>query len=292
MVIPNLGNLFYIMLVHIALVIPHFILFLVARMVSKANRLKSKVANYVYWNGSIRFFMEGYFDFVMFALINFKMINWEITNEDFWAVTLSNILASVLLILSLSLPIILIILYSINLKNWQDENFANRYGSFIDGTAELKPNQSQWVILLIPISFFVRRIAFCFTAVFWLEFLWGQVAIQIMTSCLMVIYLQWSRPLDSRFANNMETFNEVISMFTLYLLMCFSDFISDPMIRSLCGKAFIAVICFYAAVHIFFLFHGVYQQIRTLCKKCYMKLFRKKLIAKAIQKRNEEKEKQ
>ena len=83
MVIPNLGNLFYIMLVHIALVIPHCILFLVAKMVSKANRLKSKVANYVYWNGSIRFFMEGYFDFVMFALINFKMINWEITNEDF-----------------------------------------------------------------------------------------------------------------------------------------------------------------------------------------------------------------
>ena len=113
MIIPNLGNLFYIMMVHICLVIPHFILFIVARMVSKANRLKSKIANYVYWNGSIRFFMEGYFDFVMFSMINFKMINWEIINEDFWAVTLSNILASALLIFSLSLPIILIIFYVI-----------------------------------------------------------------------------------------------------------------------------------------------------------------------------------
>ena len=160
----------------------------------------------------------------------------------------------------------------------------------LDGTA-VETGSSQWVILLIPVSFFIRRIAFCLTVVFWLEFLWGQVAIQLMTSVFMVIYLQWSRPLDSRFANNMETFNEVISLFTLYLLMCFSDFISDPMIRSLCGKAFIAVVCLYAAVHIFLLFHGVYQQIRFLCKKCYMKCFGKKLLAKAIQKRKEEKEK-
>ena len=118
MIIPNLGNLAYIMLVHVALVVPHFILFIVARMISKVNRLKSKVANYVYWNGSIRFFMESYFDFVMFSLINFKKIDWEIINEDFWAVSLSNVLACVLLTFSLILPIIFIIFYSYNLKNW------------------------------------------------------------------------------------------------------------------------------------------------------------------------------
>ena len=80
-------------------------------------------------------------------------------------------------------------------------------------------------------------------------------------------------------------------MFTLYLLMCFSDFISEPMIRSLCGKAFIAVICLYAAVHIFLLFYGVFEQIRKLCKKCFMKCFGKKLRAQALQKHKKEKEK-
>ena len=153
----------------------------------------------------------------------------------------------------------------------------------LDGT-DIESTKSQWIILLIPISFFIRRLAFCLTVVFWLEFLWGQVAIQIMTSVIMVIFLQWSRPLDSRFSNNIETFNEVISIFTLYLLMCFSDFISDPMIRSLCGKAFIAIVCLYAFVHIFLLFHGVYEIIRLLCRKCYLKCFGEKLRAKALQK--------
>ena len=120
MAIPNLGNLLYIMLVHFALVIPHFLLFIVARMISKVNKLKSKVSNYVYWNGSIRFFMEGYFDFFMFSMINLKMImtDWDVISEDFWAVSSSNVLACTLIALSLSLPIILVIFYSYNLKNW------------------------------------------------------------------------------------------------------------------------------------------------------------------------------
>ena len=118
MVVPNLGNMLYIMLIHFALVIPHFILFIVARLISKVNRLKSKVANYVYWNGSIRFFMEGYFDFVMFSLVNYKMIGWEIMSEDFWAVSMSNVLACALLFFSLALPIVFIIFYSYNLKKW------------------------------------------------------------------------------------------------------------------------------------------------------------------------------
>ena len=118
MIIPNLGTQLYIMLLHFSFVIPHFILFIISRLISKVDRLKSKVANYVYWNGSIRFFMEGYFDFVMFSMINLKKIDWEIINEDFWAVTLSNVVACVLLFFSLSLPIVFTIFYSCNLKNW------------------------------------------------------------------------------------------------------------------------------------------------------------------------------
>lgn len=90
--------------------------------------------------------------------------------------------------------------------------------------------------------------------VFWAEFFWGQVALQLYLSVFLLIFLGWSRPLDSNFANNMEIFNEVISILTLYCLMLFSDFISDPAARAVCGYGFIAIVCLYAAVHIFFLF--------------------------------------
>ena len=60
----------------------------------------------------------------------------------------------------------------------------------------------------------------------------------------------------------METFSEVTTLFVLYMMMCFTDFVPDPMMRSHCGKAFIGIICIYAAVHIFFLLKNVCVQIR------------------------------
>ena len=76
----------------------------------------------------------------------------------------------------------------------------------------------------------------------------------------MIIFLQWHRPLESNFITNIETFNEVITLNTLYLMMCFSDFIPDPVIRAQCGKAYIALIIFYALVHFYFLFSDAFKK--------------------------------
>ena len=48
----------------------------------------------------------------------------------------------------------------------------------------------------------------------------------------MIIFLQWVRPYETNFATNLETFNEVLNMFTFYLLMCFSDFVGEAETRS------------------------------------------------------------
>ena len=51
----------------------------------------------------------------------------------------------------------------------------------------------------------------------------------------LIIFIGWHRPLDSRFANNMELFNEVTTLGSLYLVMCFTNFVWDPVTRSICG---------------------------------------------------------
>ena len=51
----------------------------------------------------------------------------------------------------------------------------------------------------------------------------------------------------------METFSEVTTILVLYTMMCFTDFVEDPLMRNKCGKIFIGVTCVYAAVHIVFL---------------------------------------
>ena len=94
----------------------------------------------------------------------------------------------------------------------------------------------------------------------------------------MIILVGWYRPLESDFSNNMEIFNEMITLQVLYLMMCFSDFVLDPEIRSFCGLAFIVVVCLYAAVHIFFLLSNVYAQIRHLIRKKYYARRNKKIL--------------
>ena len=87
----------------------------------------------------------------------------------------------------------------------------------------------------------------------------------------MLILIGWVRPLDSNFANNMELFNECISMVTLYMLMCFSDFVKEPEARSTCGYWFIGTLCLYAAVHFYFLFKDVFVKLWTRLRKWYYK---------------------
>ena len=137
--------------------------------------------------------------------------------------------------------------------------------------------QSQWVILLVPLSYFLRRIAMCLCLVFWIEFFWGQIAVQIMATVFVIILLQWSRPLESNFATNMETFNEVITLLVIYLLMCFSDFVGDPTMRNECGKAFIAIVIFYALVHITLLFKDVIAKLILSCRKCFLRCKKNKI---------------
>ena len=147
------------------------------------------------------------------------------------------------------------------------------------------------MVILIPLSYFVRRMAMSCVLVFWAEFFWGQLALQLYLSVFILIFLGWSRPLDSNFANNMEIFNEVIGILTLYCLMLFSDYINDPAARAVCGYAFIAIVCVYAAVHIFFLFQdtccNIYQAIRRKYYRGRNLRIRKELLAKQEKRKKE-----
>ena len=133
-------------------------------------------------------------------------------------------------------------------------------------------------ILLVPMTYFLRRLALAICCVFFIDLFWGQVALQIMCSVFVIILLHWGRPMESNYATNIETFNEIITLITLYLLMCFSDFVPNEQLRSECGKAFIATIIIFALVHFFFLISGIVLTIRPLIRKKYYTRRNKKII--------------
>ena len=83
---------------------------------------------------------------------------------------------------------------------------------------------------------------------------------------MMIIFLQQVRPLESDFVTNMETFNEVSSLFILYLVMSFTDVV-DAEMRNMYGKCYIVAICLYIAVHLFFLLQESLYKLRLAIRR-------------------------
>ena len=110
--IPSLGTLLFIIVGQIILVFLHVLLYLVAKAVPKAGGVKNKVSAYLYWNGSIRFMMEGYMDLMLFSLMNVKFLDWS---SDFWAVEVSNYMAIALTTILCGLPIFFLYFYTKNM---------------------------------------------------------------------------------------------------------------------------------------------------------------------------------
>mmetsp|Transcript_23798 Transcript_23798/g.31859 ORF Transcript_23798/g.31859 Transcript_23798/m.31859 type:complete len:101 (+) Transcript_23798:1200-1502(+) len=87
----------------------------------------------------------------------------------------------------------------------------------------------------------------------------------------MIICLLWLRPIQSKRALFFEIFNEHTTLLILYLLMCFSDFMSDPELRRELGFVFIGTICVFAAVHLGFIIYDMVKTATGCIKKCAKK---------------------
>ena len=269
--IPGMQTSFYITLGICALVVLHGILVIFKQSVPKVRRVTTKISTYLYWNGLIRFIMEIYLDVGINAILNLQTFYW---NTAFTALTFSNILAILFLVILGIAPIFLLIFYAINLVRWNDQEFQGKFNSFIQGT-NTNFKKHQWLVLFIPFAFFLRRLLLICTVIFWEKFFWGQIAFQFGVSTMMIIFLQQVRPLESDFVTNMETFNEVSSLFILYLVMSFTDVV-DAEMRNMYGKCYIVLICLYIAVHLFFLLQESLYKLRlTIRRKLYERKVKK-----------------
>lgn len=85
-------------------------------------------------------------------------------------------------------------------------------------------------------------------------------------SVALIIFNNLAEPLESRFARNMENFNEMISLCIIYLMMAMSDGNPDVHSRQIYGKCFIGVVCVYLGVHMPVLLVDVCSKIKLKLK--------------------------
>ena len=102
-------------------------------------------------------------------------MNWP---ENRVTVSVSNIIAILLLILGTILPVFFFFWTLCNRKKWRNEEFQDRYGSYLDGMAFTRSRKKVGIIITTT-AFFLRRLLLCATLVFWQDCFWGQVAIQM-----------------------------------------------------------------------------------------------------------------
>ena len=172
--LPNLGSMFYIMLAYVGLYVFYFlVVWPLAKCSPKIERFSAKLKDFLLWNGTMRFFIESYMNITLFTLLNIKEYTW---NDAFSLITISDVLAIVSLVITILLPAALLVFFACSISKWEDEGFARRNGTFFQG-GDLEREHTQWIVLLIPLSYFVRRLLLSLTLVFWINFIWGQIAI-------------------------------------------------------------------------------------------------------------------
>ena len=75
--------------------------------------------------------------------------------------------------------------------------------------------------------------------------------------------------MESKFTNKMVLLNEVTTVWILYTVMCFTDYVTDPATRNIIGWAFIGVLGVFLAIHLMFLFGSTCKSLYRSLHRCY-----------------------
>lgn len=224
---------------------------------------------FIFWNGSIRIFLELFLELYLFSLLNLAELEGDSENE---AIEASNKIALASFVFANVIPIIIIIYFFSRRGSWQRDNFLDRVGTFVEGTKSHKENFF-WANILVPTYFIMRRVILCLTLVYCQSWFILQLACAFFTSTCYLTILQWDPALISRHAVRLETFNECIIIVLLYHLLCFSDYVESPVTRDYLGWAYICSIGILVLVHLSFL-------ITDMLKKLKIRLIHSYLVCK------------
>jgi len=164
--LANVGELLWMSMFHISLVIVLISFLGMTKCkpnAKKPKKCRSKLSRYLFWNGSIRLLMESYTEFALFVLLDLKYMEWP---TDQPGVTLNNYVTILFSAIVLLGPLVLIVYGCKNMNRLADKKMQRRLGTFTEGTAIEKKDYA-FVAVLVPTSYFVRRLLLVATLVFW-----------------------------------------------------------------------------------------------------------------------------
>ena len=120
-------------------------------------RLAQQFFDYLFWNGSLRIFIESFADMLLFSLLNLYEVNSLREINIFTVVEVSEILAVVFLLLATFVIFSVVAYYCANKKKLSDDAFLSKVGTFTEGAKR----KDTITALIIPVMYFLRSLVLC-----------------------------------------------------------------------------------------------------------------------------------
>ena len=207
-----------------------------------AGNMYEKMESKVFYNGLISLFVESYSLIAVCCLINLSFIQIDSFGKSFHS--LMCITFGLLITLW---PIYLFTLLTKYFEHIHKKYFLRTYGALYD---EVNLEEGPKV-LLQPLFFLLRRMLLAIAVVIFDKVLIWQIMLMALQIVASVIIIGNVRPFHFQSRSNKELFNEIILMFVMYTIICFSPFVPDVTIRFQIGYITIFVVGLHLAVNVY-----------------------------------------
>ena len=111
--------------------------------------------------------------------------------------------------------------------------------------------------------YYIRRFLLALSIVMLQDFLVGQFFIFVMSTIFQVIFIGLVKPYKNELQNKSERNSEVITMFIMYHIFCFTDWVSDPEIRNGLGYSCLFIVAAHISFHIFGILIDTFSSLKT-----------------------------
>ena len=116
MFFANIGLIFYMILFNAFLIVLHIFFFTAKNSCGCAEKWRKKFGDYLYFNGSIRFFMEVYFDVALLSALNLETVDWDTL---FPSEKISNAMSVFFLVVVGLVPLVFALVVCWDTKRWR-----------------------------------------------------------------------------------------------------------------------------------------------------------------------------
>lgn len=136
----------------------------------------------------------------------------------------------------MALPVFTLLYLCPKYKKLESPRLINRFGAIYD-MIDLEHRQIS--ALLWCLFFFARRIIFSLGVIFLTKSPYFQIVMFIVPTSMVIIMVGLAKPLPTPFENKLELYNNFSILVVSYCLLCFTEFVPDPMARYNIGYAMI-----------------------------------------------------